>query len=64
LSGSRQEPKPLTKINKKEVRKMTLEKAIKEAERCITVYGFESPKTIKAWERVERIEKKNKKEGR
>jgi hypothetical protein len=63
LSGSRQEPKPLTKI-KKEVKKMTLEKAIKEAERCITVYGFESPKTIKAWERVERIEQKNKKEGR
>lgn len=63
MSGSRQEPKPL-KNKMKEVRKMTLEKAIKEAERCITVYGFESPKTIKAWERVERIEQKSKKEGR
>lgn len=47
----------------KEVRKMTLEKAIKEAERCITVYGFEAPKTIKAWERVERIEKREQKKG-
>lgn len=42
---------------------MTLENAIKEAERCITVYGFEASKTIKAWERVERIEKREQKKG-
>lgn len=43
---------------------MTLAEAIKEAERCITTYGFEAPKTVKAWEKVDRIEKREKKKGR